>query len=296
MTTIKQSIHQGGARKSNRVVSHFRKLGLVKTVAFLILLVGSVAVLYPLFWMLSTALKSDAEVMVNPSLIPQAWAWDNFIKAWNSAPFGTYLKNTVFITVVGTFGALVGNSLAGYGFAKIKFRGRELVFMCALGTMMIPGMVTLVPTYVLFSRLGWVGTFLPLIVPSFTAGAYYTFLLRQSFMSIPMSYNEAAKLEGANEMQIFTRIILPLSKPILTTIIVFEFKAKWNDYFGPMLYLTSEKQYTLQLGLRTFRGTAGVEWQKFMAASLIVMAPTIIMYIFMQKYILEGMASGGIKG
>lgn len=283
-------------KKGSRAASHFRKMGIIRVLASLLLLAGSVVVLFPLIWMLSTALKSDAEVMVNSSLIPQAWAWDNFIKAWNSAPFGTYLKNTIFITVVGTFGTLIGNSLAAYGFAKIRFRGRELVFLCALGTMMIPGMVTMVPTYVLFSRLGWVGTYLPLIVPSFTAGAYYTFLLRQSFMSIPMSYNEAAKLEGANEMQIFTRIILPLSKAIMTTIIVFEFKAKWNDYFGPMLYLTSEKQYTLQLGLRTFRGTAGVEWQKFMAASLIVMAPTLLMYAFMQKYILEGMAQGGIKG
>ncbi len=283
-------------KKGSRAASHFRTQTILRVVASIVLFVGSVVVLFPLFWMLSTALKSDAEVMVNPSLIPQAWAWDNFAKAWTSAPFGTYLKNTIFITVVCTAGSLVGNSLAAYGFAKIRFRGRELVFLCALGTMMIPGMVTLVPTYVLFSRLGWVGTYLPLIVPSFTAGAYYTFLLRQSFMGIPMSYNEAAKLEGANEMQIFTRIILPLSKPILTTIVVFEFKAKWNDYFGPMLYLTSEKQYTLQLGLRTFRGTAGVEWQKFMAASLIVMAPTLIMYAFMQKYILEGMAQGGIKG
>ncbi len=291
MTTI-----SAAPKKNSRAASHFRNMGIVRIIASALLFLGSVVVLFPLFWMLSTALKSDSEVMVNSSLIPQAWAWDNFAKAWTSAPFGTYLKNTVFITVTGTIGTLIGNSLAAYGFAKIRFRGRELVFLCALGTMMIPGMVTLVPTYVLFSRLGWVGTFLPLIVPAFTAGAYYTFLLRQSFMSIPMSYNEAAKLEGANELQIFSRIILPLSKPILTTIVVFEFKAKWNDYFGPMLYLTSEKQYTLQLGLRTFRGTAGVEWQKFMAASLIVMAPTIIMYAFMQKHILEGMAQGGIKG
>jgi len=283
-------------KRGSRAASHFRKVAVIRIIASVILFIGSVVVLFPLIWMVSTALKSDAEVMVNSSLIPRDWAWDNFIKAWNAAPFGRYLLNTLFLAVVGTIGSLIGNSLAAYGFAKIRFRGRDLVFLCALGTMMIPGMVTMVPTYVLFSKLNWVGTYLPLIVPAFTAGAYYTFLLRQSFLGIPMSYNEAAKLEGANEMQIFTRIILPLSKPILTTIVVFEFKAKWNDYFGPMLYLTDEKQYTLQLGLRMFRGTAGVEWQKFMAASLIVMAPTLIMYAFMQKYILEGMAQGGIKG
>ena len=246
--------------------------------------------------MISTALKSDAEVMINSSLIPWDWRFDNFAKAWNSAPFMTYLKNTLFITVVGMIGTVISCSVVAYGFAKIRFKGRDTIFMCVLGTMMIPGMVTMVPTYVLYSKLGWVGTFLPLTVSNFFGSAYYVFLLRQSFLGIPMTYNEAAKLEGANELQIFSKIIMPLSKPILTTILVFEFNAKWNDYFGPMLYLSSESQYTLQLGLRTFRGTAGVEWQKFMAASLIVMTPTVLVYALLQKYILQGVASGGIKG
>ena len=133
-------------------------------------------------------------------------------------------------------------------------------------------------------------------MPSFFGSAYYIFLLRQYFLGIPMAYNEAAKIEGANEFNILMRIIVPMSKPVLTTIAVFEFNAKWNDYFGPMLYLDNEKMYTLQLGLRTFRGTAGVEWQKFMAASLIVLLPTIIIFAFLQRYIIQGVAVGGIKG
>lgn len=269
---------------------------IVRAVCTILLSLGSLLVIFPLIWMVSTALKSDAEVMINSSLIPWDWRFDNFAKAWNSAPFMTYLKNTLFITVVGMIGTVISCSVVAYGFAKIRFKGRDTIFMCVLGTMMIPGMVTMVPTYVLYSKLGWVGTFLPLTVSNFFGSAYYVFLLRQSFLGIPMTYNEAAKLEGANELQIFSKIIMPLSKPILTTILVFEFNAKWNDYFGPMLYLSSESQYTLQLGLRTFRGTAGVEWQKFMAASLIVMTPTVLVYALLQKYILQGVASGGIKG
>ncbi|MHC1787553.1 MAG: carbohydrate ABC transporter permease [Christensenellales bacterium] len=264
--------------------------------ATILLLMGSLVVMLPLIWMLSTALKSDAEVMVNSSFIPRDWRFDNFAKAWQSAPFDTYLQNSVFITLTCLAGTLLSCSLVAYGFAKIRFRGKDLIFLAVLGTMMIPGMVTLIPTYVMFSRFGWVGTYLPLIIPAFGGSAYYVFLLRQYFLGIPMAYNEAAKLEGASELSILLRIILPMAKPALTTIAVFEFNAKWNDYFSPMLYLDNEKMYTLQLGLRTFRGTAGVEWQKFMAASLIVLLPTVIIYAIMQRYIIQGVAVGGIKG
>jgi multiple sugar transport system permease protein len=234
--------------------------------------------------------------MVNPSFIPRAWQFDNYVKAWRSGPFGTYLKNSVFITLTCLVGTLVSNSLVAYGFAKIRFKGRDVIFLGVLGTMMIPGMVTMIPTYVMFSGFGWIGTYLPLIVPAFGASAYYIFLLRQFFLTIPMAYNEAAKIEGASELNIFARIVLPMSKPIITTIAVFEFNAKWNDYFNPMLYLDNESMYTLQLGLRSFRGTAGVEWQKFMAASLLVLLPTVVVYACLQKYIIQGVAAGGIKG
>lgn len=267
-----------------------------RAIATVLLLAGSAVVLLPLVWMVSTALKSDAEVMVNSSFIPREWRFDNFVKAWTSAPFETYLKNSVFITLTCLLGTLLSVSLVAYGFAKIRFKGKNIIFLAVLGTMMIPGMVTMIPTYVMFSKFGWVGTYLPLIVPAFGGSAYYVFLLRQYFLGIPMAYNEAAKLEGANEMNILMRIVIPMAKPALTTIAVFEFNAKWNDYFNPMLYLDNEKMYTLQLGLRTFRGTAGVEWQKFMAASLIVLLPTVVLYAFMQRYIIQGVAVGGIKG
>lgn len=284
-------IQGAGYRRSKR-----KRGAAGRFIATIILSVGAVIVMIPLVWMLSTALKSNAEVMVNPSFIPIHWQFDNFSKAWNSGPFTTYLKNSVFITLTCLAGTLISNSLVAYGFAKLRFKGKDIIFIFVLGTMMIPGMVTLVPTYVMFSKLGWVGTFLPLIIPAFGASAYYIFLLRQFFMSIPMAYSEAAKIEGAGELSIFSRIILPMSKPIITTIAVFEFNAKWNDYFSPMLYLDRESMYTLQLGLRSFRGTAGVEWQKFMAASLLVLLPTVLVYAFLQKYIIQGVAAGGLKG
>jgi multiple sugar transport system permease protein len=260
------------------------------------LLLGSILVLYPLIWMISTALKSDAEVMINPSLIPRDWVFENFVKAWKSAPFGLYMYNTLFLTVVGLVGTLISNTLIAYGFAKFDFKGKDTLFLCVLGTMMIPGMVTMIPSYVLFSKIGWVGTYLPLTIPAFTGSAYYVFLIRQAFMGINSAYSDAAKIEGAGEFKILTNIYMPLSRPVLTTVAVFTFNGRWNDYFSPMLYLNSEKLYTLQLGLRSFRGTAGVEWQKFMAASLIVLVPTVLIYFFMQKYIIQSVAIGGVKG
>jgi len=280
-------------KHSESISHHQRVSGIIGTC---ILFFGSIIVLYPLIWMLSTALKSDAEVMINTSLIPWDWHWDNFSKAWNSAPFDIYLRNTLYLTVIGLIGTLFSTALVAYGFAKLNFIGKDVIFLCVLGTMMIPGMVTMIPSYVLFSKIGWVGTYLPLTVPAFTGGAYNIFLLRQAFMGINSAYSDAAKIEGAGELKILTKIYIPLTRPVLTTIAVFTFNGRWNDYFGPMLYLNDEKLYTLQLGLRTFRGTAGVEWQKFMAASLIVLIPTVIIYFFMQKYIIQSVAIGGVKG
>lgn len=290
---IEKKGRKNGVRLSESISFRSKVAGLVGTV---FLLLGSVLVLYPLAWMISTALKSDAEVMINPSLIPRDIRWDNFAKAWNSAPFDIYLRNTVFLTIVVLIGVLLSTTLVAYGFAKLNFKGKNTIFLCVLGTMMIPGMVTMIPSYVMFSKIGWVGSYLPLTVPAFTGGAYNIFLLRQAFMGINSAYSDAAKIEGAGELKIMTKIYMPLTRPVLTTIAVFTFNGTWNDYFGPMLYLNSEKLYTLQLGLRTFRGSAGVEWQKFMAASLIVLIPTVLLYFFMQKYIIQSVAIGGVKG
>ncbi|SKA85316.1 carbohydrate ABC transporter membrane protein 2, CUT1 family [Clostridium sp. USBA 49] len=267
-----------------------------KIIVLVILTIGAVFIMFPLLWMISTALKSDKELFINTSFIPRDWVWENFPKAWKSAPFTIYLKNTVFITIMGVIGALISNSLVAYGFAKINFKGKKVLFAIVLATMMIPGTVTMIPTYILYSRLKWVGTFLPLVVPPFFAGAFNVFLLRQFLLGIPNDYSEAAKIEGANEFMIYWKIILPLCKPALTAIAIFEFNGKWNDFMGPLLYLTDEKMYTLQMGLRTFQGQNGMEWQLFMAASLIVLLPVIIIFFTLQNYFIEGVSMSGIKG
>ncbi len=280
----------------NKRLRSKKRMELISTsLATLILILGAIVILIPLVWMLSTALKSDAELFTNTSFIPRDWAWGNFSKAWNSAPFNVYLRNTVFITVSCVIGALISNSLVAYGFAKINFRGKKVLFAVLLGTMMIPGSVTMIPTYLLFAKLKWIGTFLPLIVPSFFAGAFNVFLLRQFILRIPNDYSEAARIDGANEIMIFWRIIIPLMKPALTAIAIFEFNGKWNDFMGPLLYLRKEAMYTLQIGLRTFQSSNGMEWQSFMAASLIVLAPVMIIFFTLQKYFIEGVSMSGVK-
>jgi multiple sugar transport system permease protein len=267
-----------------------------KVFVFITLIAGAAIIMIPLVYMISTALKSDKELFVNSSLIPRDWVWNNFPRAWKSAPFTTYLKNSLFITGMGVTGALISNSLVAYGFAKINFKGKKVLFAILLATMMIPGSVTMIPTYILYAKLKWVGTFLPLVVPSFFAGAFNVFLLRQFLMGIPNDYSEAAKIEGANEFMIYAKIILPLCKPALTAIAIFEFNGKWNDFMGPLLYLTREKMYTLQMGLRTFQSSNGMEWQMFMAASLIVLLPVVIIFFTLQNYFIEGVSMSGIKG
>lgn len=290
----------GGELKTNEVEIKFKSKkkseAIVHALEIIALSIGSVFIMFPLVWMISTALKSDAELFINPSLIPRDWMWSNFAKAWRAAPFPTYLRNTVFITGVSMVGVLISNSIVAYGFARINFKGKKFMFALLLATMMIPGSVTMIPTYILFSKLKWVGTYLPLTVPAFFAGAFDVFLLRQFMLGIPLDYSEAAKIEGANEFTIFSRIIIPLCKPPLTAISIFTFNGRWNDFMGPLLYLNKEKMYTLQIGLRSFQTAHGMEWQSFMAASIIVLLPVVLVFFFLQNYFIEGVSMSGVKG
>lgn len=269
-----------------------------KLMAFALLCAISAAVLFPALWMLSTALKADTQVYANPPVwIPDPLRFDNFSKAWSLAPFTRYAINTALYAVAVVVGTVLSSSLAAYGFAKLRFPGRDLLFGILLATMMIPGMVTLIPQYILFSKLHWVGTYLPLIVPSFFAGAFFTFLLRQFFMGIPNEYSEAARVDGASDFWIWSRVVMPLSKPALATVAIFTFEGAWDSYVGPLLYLNDEKLYTLQVGLQFFRTATAVQWQYLMAAALLVMLPVIILFFTFQRYFVEGASvSGGVKG
>ncbi|MBT2637404.1 MULTISPECIES: carbohydrate ABC transporter permease [unclassified Bacillus (in: firmicutes)] len=264
----------------------------------LLLLAGSTLILMPLWWMISTSLKSPAEIaQYPPTFFPKEFNFNNYIEAWQTAPFTRWALNTIFLATVGTIGSVLVNSLVAYGFAKIRFKGRNALFVLVLSTMLIPGFVTMVPQYILFSKLGWIDTYLPLLVPAFLGSAFFIFLLRQFMMGIPNELIEAAVLDGAGHLQIWWHIMLPLTKPALITVAIFSFNGAWNDLLGPLLYINDESKYTLQIGLQTFKGTVQTQWHYLMAMSVTVLLPVVLLFFFFQKYFIEGSnISSGTKG
>jgi multiple sugar transport system permease protein len=271
---------------------------ILQTVVTIILICGSLLFLSPLWWMFATSVKSMKEIMqYPPTWWPGEFHFSNYIKAWNTAPFTRYLLNTLFVAGFVVIGSVFSNSFVAYGFAKIRFRGRGFWFAVVLGTMMLPGFVTLIPQYILFAKLGWLNSYLPLIIPPFTAGAFFIFLNRQFLMGIPNELIEAAKMDGANHFYIWANLMMPLTKPILATTAIFTFNGSWNDLLGPLLYLNDEKLYTLQIGLATFKGTVQTQWHYLMAASLLVLFPVVALFFLFQKYFIQGMdLTTGTKG
>ncbi|NUK30256.1 carbohydrate ABC transporter permease [Parageobacillus sp. VR-IP] len=274
------------------------KKRLIKIIVTIILTFGSILILSPIWWMVSTSLKDMKEIMTYPpTFIPKEFHFENYIKTIQAAPFGRYALNTLFITICVVIGSVLANSFIAYGFAKIRFKGSNLLFTIVLATMMIPGFVTMIPQYILFSKLGWINTYLPLIVPSFFGSAFFIFLLRQFFLTIPNELIEAAKIDGANHLYIWWKIIIPLSKPAIATVAIFAFNGAWNDLLGPLLYINDESLYTLQIGLQVFRGQNDTQWNYLMAGSLLVLLPVILLFFFFQRYFIEGMnLTAGSKG
>ncbi len=270
-----------------------------------VLIALSLIFLAPLLWMVSTAVKPLDQTMVSPPVwIPERPQWDNFWKAlsYNSEdlgyiPFLVYGRNTLFVTVLAVIGSVVSNALVAYSFARLRWKGRDLLFGVTLATMMVPGPVLMVPTYVLFREFGWIGTLRPLWVPAFFGGAFNIFLLRQFLKTIPMELSEAARIDGASEWQTFLRVIVPLAKPALTVVALFTFMWAWNDFMGPLLYLTDQSTFTLSMGLQFFQSQhTGTPWNLLMAASLIVVLPVILVFLFAQRVFIQGIATTGIKG
>lgn len=270
-----------------------------------VLIALSAMFMLPLLWMISTAVKPLDQTMASPPVwVPSEPQWDNFAKAFNYnseelgyIPFLAYGQNTLFVTILAVIGAVISNSLVAYSFARIPWKGRELLFGVTLATMMVPGPVIMVPMYVLFKEFDWIGTFRPLWVPAFFGSAFNIFLLRQFLRTIPMELSEAAKIDGASEWRTFTKVILPLTRPALTVIALFTFMWAWNDFMGPLLYLTDQRTFTLSMGLQFFQSQhTGTPWNLLMAASLIVIVPVIIVFFFAQRVFIEGIATTGLKG
>jgi len=258
----------------------------------------------PLYWMAMSALKTPEQVFTIPPVwFPVPARWVNYIEAWKVDEFTLYLFNTVFrycIPVV--IGTVVSNTLVAYSFGRLKWPGRDVLFAICLMTMMIPGQVTMVPMFIIFKHLGWVNSFKPLVVPSFFAGAYNIFLLRQFFRTIPEELSDSARIDGANEFQILAYVILPLIKPALAVVALFSFMGAWNDYMGPLIYINQSKIYPISLGLANLGaalnqvGIKGLAYPYLMAVSTIVTMPIILIFFFAQRTFIEGIALTGMKG
>ncbi len=269
-----------------------------KIISYLLMTAIGIVLITPLLWMVITSLKPMEEIVrYPPTFFPEKIVWQNYLDTITAFPFWRYARNTLLITVLVVFGNVLSNSFIAYGFAKLDFPGKKLMFALVLSTMMIPGFVTMIPQYVLFSKIGWVGTYLPLIVPSFFGNAFNIFLMRQFYLSINDELIEAAEIDGANHFYIWSRLMLPLTKPALITIAINSFNAAWNDFLGPLLYIQDQEKYTLQIGLQVFQNQATTQWNYLMAGATLVLIPTILMFFFAQRYFIEGMdLTGGSKG
>lgn len=270
-----------------------------RTIVLIILSLAAVAFLLPLIWMVITSLKPKDQIFVYPLIwIPDPIVWSNYAKALNNPSFKylLFLGNSLYYTATSVVGILISCSLVAYSFARLRWWGRDVWFIITLSTMMIPYPVTLIPMYLIFSKIGWVNTFLPLIVPNFLGTAFFIFLLRQFFMTVPMELSYAAKVDGASEFGIYWRIMLPLARPALVTVALFTFLSCWNDFLGPLIYLTDGDKYTLAVGLAAFRGQYRTQWDLMMAASTVVTLPVVILFFFAQKQFIQGITLTGMKG
>jgi len=274
------------------------------TSKYLLLSILAFSFVLPLLWMISSAMKNDSQVYtVPPVWIPIPSFPENFWKAWSTYNFNLYAFNTLArFAIPTTIGVTISSAFVAYGFSRISWKGRDAIFFICLATMMVPYAVTMVPLFIIFKKLGWINTFLPLVAPAFFGSPYFIFMLRQFFMGLPTELSDAARIDGANEFVTMWSIILPLTKPALTVVALFQFMNAWNDYLGPLIYLRREEQFVLALGLENLRrtvtsiGVTALAYPYLMAVSTIVTAPILIAFFFAQRMFIEGISLTGLKG
>lgn len=287
--------HAEAAVTMRRAARLRRLLGRVLTHATL--MVGALVVSLPFVWMISTSLKKPSQVFLYPpKWIPDPIMWSNYSEAMTVVPFGLYAKNTLIIVSLTLVGQVLSSSLVAFSFARLRWKGRDMLFLLVLATMMLPSQVTLIPTFILFRYLGWINTLAPMIVPAFFGAPFYVFLLRQFFMTIPIDMDESARIDGAGTLRIFWQILVPLAKPAMAAVAIFSFQGHWNDFFTPLIYLLDRSKYTLALGLRTFQGQYDTDYHLLMAAAFVVMLPILLVFFFAQKYFIQGVVFTGVKG
>ncbi len=285
-------------RRGSATASASRRRTWSRALNWTLLLAGSILMMMPLIWMLSSSLKLETRVFeYPPRLIPEPARFANYVDALTYKPFHLYLRNTVFLVTMNEIAVLFTASFCAYGFARVDFKGRSFWFTVLLAVMMLPGIVLMVPSFVIFSRLHWIDTFLPLVIPPFFGGgAFNIFLLRQFFRSIPEDLADCARIDGCNEFGIYARVMLPLAKPALTTVAIFTFIGAWNNFMGPLLYFNSSENYTVSIGLAMFRSVMRTRWDLLMAASAAMTVPMIIVFFAAQRYFVQGIVLTGLKG
>lgn len=288
-SSVKLAPHPGGQKARTAHTLH-------DIMVYVLLIIGAIAFLLPFSWMLTTALKPANEVFtIPPQFFPTKFIWSNFIQGWTVLPFTQFLINTLIITFTAVIGNLISCTLPAYGFARLRARGQTVFFILMLATMMIPSEITLVPTFVLFSKAQLVNTLWPLIIPAWFGYPFFIFMLRQFFMSIPRELDDAARIEGASHLRILWSVILPLSRPALAALTIFSFVGNWNNLLAPLIYLRSSNEFTLVLGLNLFKGQYVTYYNQLMAVAILSILPIIVIFFLSQKYFIRGATLTGMN-
>ena len=294
---VDSGVAQAYVRRSKR---YARARDLARRVLLLIAVAAvGMFFLIPLVWMISTSVKPHDQVwLIPPAWIPREFWWENFSEPWGALPFPRFYLNTIIVSVLSVIGMVISSSMVAFAFARLRFRGRGVLFLLLLSTLMLPSHITLIPQYVLFNWFGWINTLQPLWVPTFFSGPFNTFLLRQYMLTISREMDEAARVDGAGYFAIYWRIIVPLSKPVLGVVAINTFTFHWNDFFGPLIYLTEQNNFTIALGLRVLQGDYFQEFpvQHIMSMTLVSILPVMLLFFVAQRYFIQGIVITGVKG
>ncbi len=271
-----------------------------RTSIYLLIVGGSIFFVVPFLWMATSSIKASGDIFIQPpKYLPYLQfqpRWQNYVDAWNALPFGYFVINSLVVTVSATVATTFTSCVVAFGFARLRFRFRDVLFLVVLSTMMLPGQVTLIPLFILFKDLGWINTLKPLIVPTIFGSAFYIFLLRQFYLTLPIELDEAARLDGCGSFGILWRIIAPLSVPAIATVALFSFIAQWNDFLAPLIYLNDLDKMTIAVGLQFFKGQEASDWNLLMAAATGAVLPIVVVFFFTQKLFIQGIALTGLKG
>ncbi len=299
---VARDLNQTDLSAQNRIstgrLARTRIRQLAQSVAtHVVLLMLGITFMLPFLWMVTSSVKPDAELFqIPPTLVPQHFQPTNYLEAVRQISFAVYLKNSVVYALVAMLGAILSNAPIAYGFSRIRWKGRGVVFIVVISTMMLPFQVRMIPLYVAFGQIGWLDSLLPLVVPTFFGNAFFIFLLRQFMLTLPTDLDDSARIDGCSEVGIFRQIVLPLSKPAITVVALFQLMWAWHDFIGPLIYLRDQNGYTLSVGLQLYFTQHGAEWALLMAAATMFTLPMVIVFFIAQRAFIEGIALTGIKG